>query len=499
LVNFTTAFWPVDVCCPCQPLRGAKPSTVTFCGAKHAVTRPPSVSLNRWMHCGDAVVVVVVEILIVVVGGGGGGGGVVGGLVEGGGAGVVAVGGEVAGGDVGGFAVVGEVATVFLRVVVGPGRAVVCVVAAAVTATVVGASVVVVGASVVAVVVTARVVVGATAVVVVRPFNAALACRGLMALSLLMTLLPTTRTPSMVIAVAAPVPRSHTSAITARRVPRINLLLDLLRCRRSARAPPVVAWTSLRQSAVTTTRLHLLVGTVICSDAPKAQYRMVMPSIVLVEDDDSIRAALSRALTERGHVVSSASDGISGLDAVRTGRPDVVVLDLGLPELGGGEVLRRLRAESDVPVIIATAVDDEAEIIRVLDTGADDYIVKPFSTDHLEARVRAVLRRRAPHSAGPIEVGQLHIDTRTREASLNGTALELSRKEFDLLTYLAQRPGEVVTKRELLSEVWRQPAGGTDKTVDVHLSWLRRKLGESAEEPRFLHTIRGVGVKLVEP
>jgi DNA-binding response OmpR family regulator len=226
---------------------------------------------------------------------------------------------------------------------------------------------------------------------------------------------------------------------------------------------------------------------------------MSMPSIVLVEDDDSIRAALSRALTERGHVVSSACDGLAGLEAVRTGRPDVVVLDLGLPELGGGEMLRRLRTESDVPVIIATAVDDEAEIIRVLDTGADDYIVKPFSTDHLEARVRAVLRRRAPHSAGPIAVGHLHIDARTREASLNGTTLELSRKEFDLLTYLAQRPGEVVTKRELLSEVWRQPAGGTDKTVDVHLSWLRRKLGESAEEPRFLHTIRGVGVKLVEP
>jgi DNA-binding response OmpR family regulator len=224
-----------------------------------------------------------------------------------------------------------------------------------------------------------------------------------------------------------------------------------------------------------------------------------MPSIVLVEDDDSIRAALSRALTERGHVVSSAADGISGLDAIRTGRPDVVVLDLGLPELGGGEVLRRLRAETDVPVIIATAVDDEAEIIRVLDTGADDYIVKPFSTDHLEARVRAVLRRRAPQSAGPIEVGPLFIDIRTREATLDGKRLELSRKEFDLLTYLAQRPGEVVTKRELLAEVWRQPAGGTDKTVDVHLSWLRRKLGESADEPRFLHTIRGVGVKLVQP
>jgi DNA-binding response OmpR family regulator len=445
------------------------------------------------MHCGD---VVVVEIVIVVVGDG-----VVGGVVGGGGAGVVTVGA----GDVGAgfFTVVGEVTTVFLRVVVGPCRVAVGAVVASVTATVVGASVVVVGAAVVTVVVAATVVVVAS-VVVVRPLSAALACRGLIALSSLMTLLPTTRTPSMVIAVAAPVPRSHTSAITARRVPRMNLLLDLLRCRRSAQPAPVVDRMSGCQSAVTATRLHPsrlhgLICAAICSEVSKAQYRVAMPSIVLVEDDDSIRAALSRALTERGHVVSSASDGISGLDAVRTGRPDVVVLDLGLPELGGGEVLRRLRAESDVPVIIATAVDDEAEIIRVLDTGADDYIVKPFSTDHLEARVRAVLRRRAPHSAGPIEVGQLHIDTRTREANLNGTALELSRKEFDLLTYLAQRPGEVVTKRELLSEVWRQPAGGTDKTVDVHLSWLRRKLGESAEEPRFLHTIRGVGVKLVEP
>jgi DNA-binding response OmpR family regulator len=314
-----------------------------------------------------------------------------------------------------------------------------------------------------------------------------------------MTLLPTTRTPSIVIAVAAAVPRSHTMAITARRLPRIRLLLDYSSTCIYAVDPPSRCSLSLGCREASLPELPPVCTPLFCFTGAAGQYRVDMPSIVLVEDDDSIRAALSRALTERGHVVSSASDGISGLDAVRTGRPDVVVLDLGLPELGGGEVLRRLRAESDVPVIIATAVDDEAEIIRVLDTGADDYIVKPFSTDHLEARVRAVLRRRAPHSAGPIEVGQLHIDTRTREANLNGTALELSRKEFDLLTYLAQRPGEVVTKRELLSEVWRQPAGGTDKTVDVHLSWLRRKLGESAEEPRFLHTIRGVGVKLVEP
>jgi DNA-binding response OmpR family regulator len=159
-----------------------------------------------------------------------------------------------------------------------------------------------------------------------------------------------------------------------------------------------------------------------------------------------------------------------------------------------------LRAVSAVPVVIATARDDEAGIVRLLDAGADDYVVKPFSVDQLEARLRAVLRRSHETAVSPVLlVGELHIDTTSRDVTFRGEPLELSRKEFDLLAYLARREGQVVTRREVQAEVWRQPYGGGDKTVDVHVSWLRRKLGESAAAPRYLHTVRGVGLKLVAP
>jgi DNA-binding response OmpR family regulator len=191
---------------------------------------------------------------------------------------------------------------------------------------------------------------------------------------------------------------------------------------------------------------------------------------------------------------------MEGLSQVLEWRPDVVVLDLGLPDLDGSELLKMIRAVSPVPVIVATARDDEAEIVRLLDRGADDYLTKPFSADQLDARIRAVLRRA---SAAPepdaITVGELSIDRATREANLAGVPLGLTRLEFDLLWYLARRQGTVVSKRDLVGEVWRQPYGGADRTVDVHLSWLRRKLGETAAEPRYLHTVRGVGVKLVDP
>jgi DNA-binding response OmpR family regulator len=177
--------------------------------------------------------------------------------------------------------------------------------------------------------------------------------------------------------------------------------------------------------------------------------------------------------------------------------PDAVVLDLGLPDLDGADLLKMLRAVSDVPVIVATARDGDGEIVELLDAGADDYVVKPFSSRQLDARLRAVLRRRAqPGDDGAVVVGPLRVDARSRTVLLDGAAVDLSRKEFDLLAYLAQRAGEVVSKRELLAEVWRQPYGGADKTVDVHLSWLRRKLGETGDAPRLLHTVRGVGVKL---
>jgi DNA-binding response OmpR family regulator len=178
---------------------------------------------------------------------------------------------------------------------------------------------------------------------------------------------------------------------------------------------------------------------------------------------------------------------------------DVVILDLGLPDLDGAEALKMLRGITDVPVIIATARDDETEVVRLLNAGADDYLIKPFSVEHLSARMSAVLRRsRAREETQVMRVGGLQIDVLRRQAALDGVRLDLTRREFDLLSFLAARPGVVVARRELLSEVWQQ-SYGDDQTIDVHLSWLRRKLGETAARPRYLHTLRGVGVKLEPP
>jgi DNA-binding response OmpR family regulator len=223
--------------------------------------------------------------------------------------------------------------------------------------------------------------------------------------------------------------------------------------------------------------------------------------LLVVEDDERIRTALIRALRERGHAVTSAGTALAGLQLAVEERPDLVVLDLGLPDLDGGELLRMLRAVSAVPVIVATARDDDGSVVAALDAGADDYVVKPFSAGQLEARIRAVLRRASAAESGPepVTVGDLTVDPRSRRVTHAGAPVDLSPKEFDLLAYLAARPGTVVSKRELLTEVWQLPYGGSDKTVDVHLSWVRRKLGESAAEPRLLQTVRGVGVRLAEP
>ena len=225
-----------------------------------------------------------------------------------------------------------------------------------------------------------------------------------------------------------------------------------------------------------------------------------MATILLIEDDSGIRSAVTRALTDLGHAVTTSDRGMSGLAAAVDNRPDVVLLDLGLPDIDGLQVLAMLRAVSEVPVIVITARDDDADMVRALDAGADDYVVKPFGIEQVDARLRAVLRRSGSAVAeSPLVVGGLMIDPRTRRVSLDGLPIDLSRKEFDLLLVLAQRPGDVVTKRELLAEVWRQTYGGGDRTVDVHLSWLRRKLGETAADPRYLHSVRGVGVRLAAP
>jgi DNA-binding response OmpR family regulator len=226
-----------------------------------------------------------------------------------------------------------------------------------------------------------------------------------------------------------------------------------------------------------------------------------VPQLLLIEDDAVIRSRLIGALRGRGYVVTSADRGMTGLGLAVEERPDLVLLDLGLPDVDGTEVLRMLRAVSTVPVIITSARDDDPALVSALDAGADDYLVKPFSAAQLEARIRAVLRRSGadPQERVVLAVGDLSIDLRARTATLAEAGLELSPREFDLLAYLAQRPGEVVTKRELLTDVWQQPYGGSDKTVDVHLSWLRRKLGETAQQPRYLHSVRGVGIRLADP
>jgi DNA-binding response OmpR family regulator len=225
-----------------------------------------------------------------------------------------------------------------------------------------------------------------------------------------------------------------------------------------------------------------------------------MSQVLLVEDDPAIRTALTRALREHGHAVTPVPSGLPALTVVVEQRPDVVVLDLGLPDVDGRDVLSMLRAVSDVPVIVATARDDEDEMVRVLDAGADDYVIKPFTAGQVTARIRAVLRRTGRSEEDPvIRVGGLVIDTRSYEVTVDGQPIELARKEFELLLALARRAGEVVSKREMQSEVWQLPWGGSDRTVDVHLSWLRRKLGETAAEPRYLHSVRGVGIRLAAP
>jgi DNA-binding response OmpR family regulator len=227
-----------------------------------------------------------------------------------------------------------------------------------------------------------------------------------------------------------------------------------------------------------------------------------MATVLLVEDDHVVRSALIRSLRDLGHTVKASGTALEALRSVVAEPPDLIVLDLGLPDLDGADALRMLRGITDTPIIIATARDDEAEVVRLLRAGADDYMVKPFSSAHLDARVTTVLRRtgRATRAElNVIDAGGLRVDLGERTAHLDGAPLELTRKEFDLLAYLAARPGRVVSRRELLEEVWRQPSIGEDQTIDVHLYWLRRKLGETAAAPRYLHTVRGVGIRFAAP
>jgi DNA-binding response OmpR family regulator len=221
--------------------------------------------------------------------------------------------------------------------------------------------------------------------------------------------------------------------------------------------------------------------------------------VLIVEDDPQVRSAMAVDLTRRAHAVRTVGTALDGIREVTHHRPEVIVLDLGLPDLDGGQALKMIRAITETPVLVATARDDEAEIIRLLNAGADDYVVKPFSGEHLAARIAALLRRAGQQGTPQVlSVAGLSIDLARREAVLDGRPLDLTRREFDLLAYLAARPGEVVSRQELRTEVWHL-SYGDDQTIDVHVSWLRRKLGETAAQPRYLHTVRGVGVRLDPP
>jgi DNA-binding response OmpR family regulator len=221
-------------------------------------------------------------------------------------------------------------------------------------------------------------------------------------------------------------------------------------------------------------------------------------SVLVVHPDPGGRARLASALAGLGYGVGSAGSGIAGVEQALEEACDAVVVAFPLPDLAPKQFVDMLRAVGDLPVLAVAG--PEVGVVAALHAGADDAVLDPADAAEVDARLRAVLRRSAPADDEPVlRVGGIEIDPGAREASVEGRAVDLSRKEFDLLVALARRPNRVVSKRELLAEVWEQPYGGGDKTVDVHLSWLRRKLGESAAEPRYLRTVRGVGVKLIDP
>jgi DNA-binding response OmpR family regulator len=231
---------------------------------------------------------------------------------------------------------------------------------------------------------------------------------------------------------------------------------------------------------------------------------MVLPrrKILVVEDEAAISSALSEALEREGFATVVSRTAGESIELARRASPDLVLLDLMLPDGSGFDVCRELRRDSAVPIIMLTARGEEAERVIGLELGADDYVVKPFSAREVVARIRAVLRRVALEPATErrpvLAVGGLRLDEGAREASVDGRALELSRKEFDLLRLLMRSPGEVVTREQLIDEVWDMNWFGSTKTLDVHVSALRRKLGDDPAAPRYLQTVRGVGFKLLD-
>jgi DNA-binding response OmpR family regulator len=222
-----------------------------------------------------------------------------------------------------------------------------------------------------------------------------------------------------------------------------------------------------------------------------------MTTILIVEDDNTVRETLALNLRAEGYEVLSADDGEAGLKAAREGSPDLVILDVMLPRLDGLTVCRILRRESEVPIVLLTARGTEADKIIGLETGADDYIVKPFSLGEFLARVRAALRRVRPASAAPAEIvsGNLRLDLTGRRAYRGEEEIPLAPREFDLLAMLMRNRGAVLTRELLLARVWGEDFPGDARTVDVHIRWLRQKIEIDASDPQRITTVRGVGYR----
>jgi len=224
--------------------------------------------------------------------------------------------------------------------------------------------------------------------------------------------------------------------------------------------------------------------------------------ILFVEDEAAIFEPFSKALRRNGFepvIARTAAEAVSSAEVMD---PDLVLLDLNLPDGDGSDVCRTLRKSSDVPIVMLTARGTEMDRVLGLELGADDYVVKPFSSRELISRIRAVLRRARSDSqppAEPIEVGPLRIDLGARSVLLSGEPVKLARREFDLLAELARNAGTVVTREDLMARVWDVNWFGSTKTLDVHIRTLRRKLGDDSANPRFIETLRGVGFRLLTP
>jgi two-component system, OmpR family, response regulator RegX3 len=230
------------------------------------------------------------------------------------------------------------------------------------------------------------------------------------------------------------------------------------------------------------------------------------PRILFVEDERSISEPFSKALAREGFEPHVAGTAARALELAERLEPDLILLDLHLPDGDGRDVCRTIRARSGVPIIILTARGTETDRIVGLELGADDYVVKPFSGAEVIARIRAILRRtgRATPEADatpaePVNIGELEVDVAARRVRLAGQELSLARKEFDLLAELVRHAGRVVTREDLMARVWDENWFGSTKTLDVHIRWLRQKLGDDPTAPRYLHTVRGVGFRFTAP